>query len=131
MFLESYKNWAAENRAKNKADADKVRAERAANVVKKRSIPDHAAIARHIETAVSDTFPDGYPHDHFLPKIRKQLRASGHNPEDAMKHADIAARKHLGSKNVDHYLTQLWDDHASDNPEYAHHGGKNNPWRGS
>lgn len=117
-------SWAKKRAAENKI---KIAAAKARLNPPKPAQPvvDHAKIANHIETAIGNSFPDADPHDELHGKLRKM----GIPEQSIMKHLDIAAKKHLGSKDFHTHLKNAWNEIASDNPAHAEHGGKGNPWK--
>lgn len=82
-------------------------------------------ISHYIEDAIGNTFPDGDPFDHLMPKLRKL----GLNDNNMMEWLDAATKKHLGMKSYYAYLAAVWDDFARDSGDMLGISPENNPWR--
>lgn len=74
----------------------------------------YSKIWNKVESAISNSFPDGDPIDYLIPWMRRN--------DIEMKDIDIAARKHSGSKSYNDYLADMWDDLAADAMADAAHG---------
>lgn len=82
-------------------------------------------ISQYIEDAVSNTFPDGDPFDHLMPKLRRL----GLNDNNKMEWLDAATKKHLGMKSYYDYLAAVWDDFARDSGDILNIKPEDNPWK--
>jgi len=125
--------WAKEKAATNRKTmaADKPLAPRKPifDRVREKADPiNHEKMARDIEHAWGNAFPDGDPYDHISRRYPHLHRAG-----TLGKHLNTAAKKHLGAKSYNHYLAQGWDDYHADNksdPNSMTHG-QTNPWKES
>lgn len=105
---------AAENRAKQKVIKDKEKLERAAHSIATRvprptakKKPTSPEIWHVVETAISNSFPDGDPIDQLIGYMKKH--------DLTMDEIDGAVKKHAGVKKGFYgYLAQMWDDFARD-----------------
>ena len=149
---------AAENRAKKKAIADALKAEKDEIKRQQRELAQRErAIARankpspltldqiwtKVETVISNTFPDGDPIDHLATWMERN--------KVTMDRIDAAAKKHAKAKGMYDYIATMWDEMQADrvhdaetdikmhrkpdenNPFYYFDGEKivknNNPWK--
>jgi len=124
------KQKASDNRANAKLDRDIAKLNAPPKSLADRAVAkvpvDHAKVARHIEHAWGNSFPDGDPYDHL-----SRQYPSLHSQGTLYKHLNTATKKHLGAKSFSHYLAQGWDDYHADNknnPDSMTHGQKN-PWK--
>jgi len=104
----TFKQWAAENKAKLKAlKVKKPAAEKPA----KKSKAEHrehldTVLLSKVEAAISTSFPDGDPMDHFINFLEH------HNL--SIKDVDRVMRKRYGT-SYNGYLVSAWADTARDN----------------
>lgn len=100
-----------------------------ASAAAKRAVKDQMLlkIAREIEFAVSQTFPDGDPWDILSPKLQRM----GIDIYDIKNWLDAASKKNLGVKDFDSYVANLYDSFADDQPEVLIKSGiMSNPYSG-
>jgi uncharacterized protein YaiL (DUF2058 family) len=122
---------AAANRAKKKEIADRERAEREAIKKQQRELAalDRAARAKppkltqdqiwnKVETAISNSFPDGDPIDHLMGWMEKNNVTMGQ--------IDAAVKKYARVKGMYAYLEQMWDSMQADTVHDAEMALKNN-----
>lgn len=120
--------WAKQKAADNRIANWEPPKPRLATKVASKVFPavDHAKMARHIEAAWGNSFPDGDPYDHLAHQYPHL-----HREGELFKHLNLAAKKHLGVKSYNHYLAQGWDDYHNDqghDPNSLTHG-QTNPWK--
>jgi len=85
------------------------------------------AIANAIQDAAGQAFPDGDPWDILSPKLRRM----GIDTYDISKWLAAAAKKHLGVKDFNSYMANMYDDYAADQPEMMLQMGiRSNPYTG-
>ena len=75
-----------------------------------------------VSDAFGQSFPDGDPYDYLMP-LQRQLQRMGYDPEKVI---NKAVRDNLGSKNLNQYFRDAWQDQINDNPEQW--GNLRNPW---
>jgi hypothetical protein len=82
-------------------------------------------IADIIQDAWGQSFPDGDPADIIIPKLRKL----GIDTYDAMDWMNKAARRVMGYKSYNDFLSISWEKFKGDNPDRVDdYGLHNNPW---
>lgn len=112
---------AAENRAKKKAIADALKAEKEEIKRQQRELAQRErAIARankpspltldqiwnKVETVIGNTFPDGDPIDHLGTWMERN--------KVTMDRIDAAAKKHAKAKGMYDYIATMWDEMQAD-----------------
>lgn len=106
-------NWKKNQKKKEKEEQTK----------HQQTLKDIAQRAVHqIEAIISDTFPDGDPHDRLVNWIRKELRKAGisnmsleMNASDVFDLAQKAFTKTHGT-NIEGYMSDMWDQMQGDDP---------------